>query len=98
MSALVSGYASSDEEDNRVGSSTTAQAGPSGSHHVDVDEEDDDEAVEAAARKDLFSLQSLESLKKADGGLDGGTSTSVAVTAAPDVLAEVRQWNTTRSW
>jgi hypothetical protein len=88
MSALVAGYGSSDDEDN-FGRSTAA--GPSGSHHTSNDAADDadedDEALEAAARKDMFSLSTLEPKRNTLNGKR--VATGVEVMAAPDVLAEV---------
>lgn len=85
MATLLSGYGSSDDEDQPVPSSSKShlpKIGHPTTETPQVDEDETDEAVEAAARADAFGLsttaQSRTSVreKKAE------------VAAAPDVLKE----------
>ncbi|BEI83331.1 hypothetical protein CcaverHIS002_0311990 [Cutaneotrichosporon cavernicola] len=76
MSALLAGYASSDDEDAPGPSTlkTTVSA-------VD-DVDDNDDELEAQTREDAFGLSSVRQLKASK------VATKLDVTSAPDVLAE----------
>lgn len=76
MSALLAGYASSDDE-YAPGPSKTVNATP------DVDDADEnDEAIEAQAREDAFGLSTSGPAKASK------VVTKMDVVAAPDVLKE----------
>lgn len=89
MSALVSGYGSSDDESEPVASTSRTLPrldGALGTSIAGGDAEDeDDEQIEKQARADAFGLQ--------NGAQNGSVVVTKAnkeqVTAAPDVLKEV---------
>jgi pre-mRNA-processing factor 17 len=87
MSALLSGYGSSDDESPVASSSKIAKVqAPTPQNHLD--EEDDDETLEQAARADAFGLtgaqvQIEQDVPRAD------ERRKEEVLAAPDVLKYV---------
>jgi pre-mRNA-processing factor 17 len=76
MSALLAGYASSDDEDV-LGPSTFKTAA-----NVVDDADENDEEIEAQAREDAFGLSSTAPAQASK------VVTKLDVTSAPDVLAE----------
>lgn len=86
MSALVSGYESSDDERSAPGPSTSLGRLPTlRDRSAEQDEaEDDDDRLEAQARADAFGLSETraEEIRR--------TEAKAVVKAAPDVLKEVR--------
>lgn len=92
MASLVADYASSDDESPVVAPIATASAAqPVTTKPSSTDDEDlDDEAAEEKARGDLFGLTDAQ-VSDRTGAVVGhlGAATSLGVSAAPDVLAEV---------
>lgn len=87
MSALLTGYASSDDEEQPIPSSSKSSL-PSSSKLPQSgtelpEEEEDDEAVEAAARADAFGLSSTSA-----ASLSAVRERKTEIAAAPDVLKE----------
>ncbi|ODO11005.1 hypothetical protein I350_01605 [Cryptococcus amylolentus CBS 6273] len=90
MSALLSGYASSDEEDISttssappvaIGASSRTAALPSQSA-ADIDDEEDDEVLQKQAQSDAFGLSGQKTAEHAR------REEKTVVKAAPDVLKE----------
>lgn len=90
MSALVSGYGSSDDESTPVASASTSRLPKLGNGYTappgvnDEEDEEDEDKLEEQARADAFGLTN-----KAAEEEERRTESKAVVKAAPDVLKEV---------